>query len=125
MNYDLKFIILSYILRFLFLHNFTTFPVIPFCSFDLFYAAAGLFRILEECLAVKSYIKHHGRHFYRYDLTGCDINKCFGLCEPVRIILSFCFSGDYLKREGEPLKLGHNFNLMSVESLLGIVSICR
>jgi hypothetical protein len=93
------------------------------CNFDIFYAIASIFRILEESLAVKSYIKHNGSHFYRYSLSDFDINKCFGLCEPVRVIVSFCFSGHCLKREGESLKFCQDFNLCSVESLLGNVSI--
>jgi hypothetical protein len=55
-----------------------------------------------------SYNKHRGSNFYRYYLTGCEL---------VRIIVSFCFSGDCLKREGEPLDFGQDFNLCSVESL--------
>jgi hypothetical protein len=100
-------------------------PKFPTENIDLFYADAGIFRFVEECIVVKSYIKQHGSNFYRYCLTVCDIHKCFVLCELVRIIVSFCSSGDCLKREGEPLKFGQDFNLCSVESLSGHVSMCH
>jgi hypothetical protein len=74
--------------------------------------------------AVKLHIRHCGSDFC-HCLTGFDINKCFGPLELVQTIASFCFSGDYLKRKRESLKLDQDFNLCPVEILPGHVSTCH